>query len=526
MIFYIININDKLNINTNINGGSSDKFNELCDIISPPIEILKADNATVLTDANLLGGTKQRVFSYYLGTLDESEVVYAGTSIGYGQIALAIGGLIWNKKITLFLHSTIENNLTKISKYLGAHIISKNCTLKEIENEANTYVKNNLNCKLLKLGGEGSPYSDVFKCYKWAMARILDNIDIKTLWIVVGSGFTFKVLNNLYPKIHFNIVEVGKVLYDDKLKGINYTKFKAPEKFTENTKKLPPYNSLSNYDAKVWQFYDNKESHIFNIAGNPVLDITKLEGIKNSLIKLNIEKEDLFNTNSTKVFKLYKLDIKQERIKLYFNRYPIKNEKDRLKKFIKDIEKNYNIKLYKRKKQNSINICYFVETKIGFDKYFDEVIYTYYFDKDIKFKIDIFNPIFEYKFKKCKLASGHNFVSVFDKKIVKQSIIPDYKEVSVGDIDIDFKILCDINKLNDKISIEYIRNLNVVYGETVMNKLLSIADNIYDEYEVNEIIKKIIIDSNTKVKINPTSIIMAWIYKKDVICDENYFYFT
>jgi len=46
------------------------------------------------------------------------------------------------------------------------------------------------------------------------------------------------------------------------------TLYTAPEKFTQSAQTRPPYSSLLNYDAKVWQFVLD-EDYIWNVAGDP-----------------------------------------------------------------------------------------------------------------------------------------------------------------------------------------------------------------------------------------------------------------
>lgn len=77
--------------------GGSNQFEKLKSYISPELCVSKINNYILFDESKLLCGLKQRIFSFYLGTIQENEIVYAGTAYGYGQLALCIGCKLWNK---------------------------------------------------------------------------------------------------------------------------------------------------------------------------------------------------------------------------------------------------------------------------------------------------------------------------------------------------------------------------------------------------------------------------------------------
>ncbi len=257
---------------------------------SPQIKTIKNKHNvefTLFDDSHLLGGSKQRLFCLYVGLIVEPEIVYAGTENGYGQIALAMAGRLWNKKITIFVQSNKHTKLTKISSQLGAKVILTGKLLKDTIADAVKYSEQN-KARYFKLGGDEGKYSDIFISYRSILSYYLSNFsksqdlnksqDLSNVnfWITAGSSFTANTISTILPDVNFNIVGVGKQLFDDKLKMDfkKYTKYVAKERFNEDTKYKIPYDALLNYDAKLWQFADNfndisdVKNYIWNIAGS------------------------------------------------------------------------------------------------------------------------------------------------------------------------------------------------------------------------------------------------------------------
>ena len=123
--------------------------------------------------------------------------------------------------------------------------------------------------------------NDAIDLYKIAFSPLLKIIDKKyktpeRLWVVAGSGLIFTSLSKIFPTTKLMIVQVGAKIWPDQLDGINHELFISEYAFKENIseefQKTLPYNSLLNYDAKVWPFivkYGEPGDFIWNTAGNP-----------------------------------------------------------------------------------------------------------------------------------------------------------------------------------------------------------------------------------------------------------------
>ena len=91
-----------------------------------------------------------------------------------------------------------------------------------------------------------------------------------TVWLVAGSATLVNILYNIFPRARFEIVQVGKKIWDDQINA--RTKIHvAPEAFYDTTLAAPPYPSAEKYDAKLWQFVTAGGASgdiIWNVAGH------------------------------------------------------------------------------------------------------------------------------------------------------------------------------------------------------------------------------------------------------------------
>ena len=79
-----------------------------------------------------------------------------------------------------------------------------------------------------------------------------------------------RVFANLLKDTFINVVQVGKSVIVPKNLKDRIKLWWSPQKFNEIPKILPPYKSIKNYDAKVWQFvlqHGVSGDYIWNVAG-------------------------------------------------------------------------------------------------------------------------------------------------------------------------------------------------------------------------------------------------------------------
>lgn len=220
----------------------------------------------VFRDDILKGGTKQRAIEIFI---DEKfyEYIYAGPTEGYAQIALAYACKLKKKKAILFVSGNTKSHLTKKAQDLGATVYFKKQTLKETQLLAKKYNNLHPNSLLLPFGLDSPLF---LKSLKENIKKALpENLDSpKRIWVVAGSGTLLKALRGVFPKTKFMVVQVGKKIWPDQMRKKDKL-FISKKKFWEKAHPLPPYPSVSTYDAKLWEFvleYGKEGDYIWNVA--------------------------------------------------------------------------------------------------------------------------------------------------------------------------------------------------------------------------------------------------------------------
>lgn len=230
----------------------------------------------VIQESGVIGGSKSRgMYSFIQAHSEYEEFVYAGPATGYAQYALAYCTNLLGKKATIFLSSVPPSGNTIPTrgaiKY-GAKIF-KRIYLEQVQNEAKLYCDVNPTRFLCPFGMDNDEFRGMLQDNLEKSG--MPNIEGADMWVTVGSGTLLKVLLKIYPDTHFNCVIVGKQIWPDMF-GEDWgrlTIYKSPLKFTQNARRedIPPYNSVKNYDAKLWYFakkFGKSGDYIFNVAGN------------------------------------------------------------------------------------------------------------------------------------------------------------------------------------------------------------------------------------------------------------------
>lgn len=254
------------------------------EIIVIPYKINNDITVNVIRDdlTGFPGGTKERALIKYIKNHDQySEFVYVGPSSGFAQIALTDACVKLKKRATLFLINppNYEPYLSLWCERMGANVKYFSGKISDVEKTAEEYVRvKRGKAFLIPFGLDDPEYSNIL--LSQLQQAIPLTVEPKRLWLTVGSGTLLRVLAEIWPRTEFFPVRVGKDLYSDKYKPEVWErmggeeriiKLTAPQKFFERvpTDLLPPYPSVANYDAKVWQQvlkYAQNGDYIWNVA--------------------------------------------------------------------------------------------------------------------------------------------------------------------------------------------------------------------------------------------------------------------
>lgn len=231
----------------------------------------------LIQDAYVTGGSKSRGLSVFIKKYNTyKEFVYAGPAIGYAQYALAWTCKNNGKQATIYLSTSINSDTypTKQARNLGANIIKVQNTLAVTQDMAKSYCEEDPENRFLCPFGLDTEEFIEIMAEQFKLANPPD-IGQGRIWVTVGSGTILKVLMRIYPDAQFSGVIVGKKVWQDQFLPADWarlTLYTSALKFGQHVKgqDIPPYKSVSNYDAKLWHFvriHGKPGDYIFNIAG-------------------------------------------------------------------------------------------------------------------------------------------------------------------------------------------------------------------------------------------------------------------
>lgn len=226
---------------------------------NPKPVIVEHNGIHVVRDDLMPGGTKARGADYLIGhdptNSHIEEWVYGSSpASGYAQVSIPYVTNRYGKKTVLFMAKRNMDNLHPFQKEgmrLGAeyHWVP-NGMLGVTQKRAKDYVAESPETrKLLPLGLD---HAKVIACLV-KVAKSL-NIQPKEVWSVGSSGTLSRALQYAWPDAVVHVVhsgghtmsdsEIGRAIYHE-------TRYKFSQSVADE--EMPPFPTVSNYDAKAWQ---------------------------------------------------------------------------------------------------------------------------------------------------------------------------------------------------------------------------------------------------------------------------------
>jgi len=222
----------------------------------------------VVRDDVIEGGTKLRAAEALFASFkDVDEFVYGGgTAYGYAQIALAIACKKHGKKFTMYLAKRKKlHPYTQRAVDIGCNLIEvKMGMLSVTRARAREYAANTPRCAEVPIG-LNTP--EVIKAIAEDARRI--KMTPREVWCASGSGTLARALQAAWPTATVHGVSVGHKLTD--AEAGSTVVHRHSRKFEQPVLQeyAPPYPSVPNYDAKVWEFankYGADDALIWNVA--------------------------------------------------------------------------------------------------------------------------------------------------------------------------------------------------------------------------------------------------------------------
>lgn len=256
-------------------------------------------SVTVIHDDELPGGTKQRALAAFMRFTEDKarragcpdsakhEFVYAGPIQGFAQIALGVCAHATGTLGTSFIDRVaVRSRLTDFSEAVGSTVRevgleSEHAKLWQVEATAESYTKRrNLlapgTCHLVPFGLDHPDFNRLLReAVLGALPDSLRAAPPRRLWLVAGSGTILKTLAEIWPSTYFLVVQVGKALPRTTMQRVpQFWAFKAPMAFESpaQEEEMPPFPSVTNYDAKLWGFvrrYAEPGDFVWNVGRDP-----------------------------------------------------------------------------------------------------------------------------------------------------------------------------------------------------------------------------------------------------------------
>ena len=229
-----------------------------------PFYIDHIDGFQIVRDDLYTGGTKKRAFEKYIDNIQENEFVYGCDYKGHASYAIALTALERNKKVTLFFNGPLQDTVMfrKVSSL-------PNVTYRESKEPIPLRVaEDNARKYAIQAGAKFLPLGLDFEGFRDALTEVVRSAKIVApeIWVLGGTGNLARALQNAYPNTPVCVVNLKSVYGDFGNPAIVYD---APESFPEDAEILPPYPSVSNYDAKLWRFikkYAKPNACVWNVS--------------------------------------------------------------------------------------------------------------------------------------------------------------------------------------------------------------------------------------------------------------------
>lgn len=235
---------------------------------NPEPVIQQIDGLNIVRDDLLGYGSKARFIDFLIkNNPDIDEWVYGcAPRWGYGSVSAAYVCKQYGKKFTVFIAKSKEwhPSQVKAASY-GANFIEVDMGMMVVtQARAKEYVmKGGPRVALAPFGlGHETVVASIIK-----VARDMP-IKPKEFWTVGGSGTLNRGLQLAWPEAKANVVQLGHKLTEHERGRAKV--WESSYKFSQKVKDihLPPYPSILEYDAKLWEFRDkiSPGSLIWNVA--------------------------------------------------------------------------------------------------------------------------------------------------------------------------------------------------------------------------------------------------------------------
>ena len=234
-----------------------------------PFTVVEQDGYFIIDEGTHEVGAKARFADFYMGTIEEDEIVYVAPRSGFAAISLSYLARKHKKRLTLIMPSSKE-----ISDH-QALAIEYGATPKFLRIAAMP----NANAAAAKyaaaVGAKFIPFGlDTELVYAGAIRELYDGLtkyDINRLWCVISTGVLSRSLQIALPNTEIINVAVARNIQHGELGRAEFISYHKP--FNAKSDLMDyPVSMVPTYDAKGYEYLKEHGANgdwFFNVAGDP-----------------------------------------------------------------------------------------------------------------------------------------------------------------------------------------------------------------------------------------------------------------
>jgi hypothetical protein len=219
----------------------------------PPAKIIEHEGIHVVRDDLISGGTKRRIAEKLLSESPASEFAYPSTAYGAAMIALAHAAKSVNKKLHIFLAERKKttpfiDELLAVGGDINIHYV-KGGFYSIVKSETSKFCKTN-NIELIPCGFD---FPRAIQLLSDEASKIKEAHGFFDIAVSVCSSGTLQramQLANLAKRYY----AVGTGMKNPNHGFSTLIKHYEIQKFEQDSKILPPFPTVRNYDGKGWQY--------------------------------------------------------------------------------------------------------------------------------------------------------------------------------------------------------------------------------------------------------------------------------
>lgn len=220
-------------------------------------------------------GTKARFGDLLVRTIQDDAIVYVCPRYGYAGISLTYLCRKYGKRLVLFMPASKEVSVHQrwcIENGAEVHF-HRVAAMPNLNKIAAEWAKQN--------GGFFVPLGLKHPLVTAAAVKVIDQLG-KTygcppeVWCAISTGVLSRAIQIALPDTQVHAIAVSRNIKEGERGTAKLQS--SPLAFAQDAKYPPPFESASNYDAKVWQYFYHQavnRAWCWNVAGNVTCETTQ-----------------------------------------------------------------------------------------------------------------------------------------------------------------------------------------------------------------------------------------------------------